>query len=196
MSSAVSTNTVSHSILCTSLDMLTSTKYWDLPWVQYLYVELGKEDSLENKVDLIWSNIFSNDFPAKEAYILHVRDRINTHTEKSPDVMVRQLQNGNPFTIIIMENKRASLAGQSAIWAEAFLEMTEYLDLELGSAEPVPRFQIGLVAIGRYVRFYRREGESQPQDYPGTSGKAYEIRDDQVEVQDIIWKIKGETKMK
>jgi hypothetical protein len=171
-----------------------SAEYWDLPWVQYLYIELGKKETLENKVDLIWSNIFSNDFPANEAYVLHVRNRLNKHTAMSPDIMVRQLQNGNPFTIMIMENKRGSLVGQSAVWAGTFEEMTEYLDIELTSAKNEPKFQVGLVAIGRYVRFYRREGPGEPQNYPGTNGKAFEIWNDKMEVQDILSKIKAETK--
>src|SRR5262245_48672690 len=104
MSSAAPTNTVSHFVLCATLDLLTSNKYWDLAWVQHLYRQLGRKGSLENEVDQLWSNILTNDFPPKEAYNLFVRDRTNQNTLKSPDVMVKQLQNGNPFTVIIMEN--------------------------------------------------------------------------------------------
>ena len=95
-----------------------------------------------------------------------------------------------------MENKRASSATQSAAWAGALEELVEYLDIELASVVPKPKFQVGLVAVGRYVRFYRREGSGAPQDYPDTNGKAYEIRNDKVEVQGILWKIKEETQKK
>ena len=131
-----------------------------------------------------------------EEYNLFVRDRSNKHTQKSPDVMVKQLQNGNPFTIIIIENKRASSAGQSAVWADAVAELTEYLDVEAESADPEPKFQVGLVAIGRYIHFYRRVKQGGLQDYPGTGGKAYQIRDDKAEVQDNLLKIKAETQKK
>ena len=95
-----------------------------------------------------------------------------------------------------MENQRADYASQGSIWELAVTELTQYLDIELNSAIPRPKFQIGLVAIGLYVRFYRREGPGSPEDYPGTGGKVYQIRDDKVEVQDILSKIKGETKKK
>ena len=134
------------------------------------------------------------EFPATEEYNLFVRDRSHEYTQKSPDLMVKQLQNGKPFTVIIMENKRASSAGQSVVWADAVEELTEYLDIEMeSSAYPKPNFQVGLVAIGRYVRFYRRVTQGGLQDYPGTGGKAYQIRDDKVEVQDNLSKIKAET---
>ena len=110
--------------------------------------------------------------------------------------MVKQLQNGNPFTVVIMENKRASLVGQTSVWRQAVDELAEYLDIEFNNAKPKPKFQVGLVAIGRYVRFYRREPNVDLQDYPGTNGKAFEINNDKEEVQDTLAKIKVETQKK
>lgn len=170
-----------------------STKYWDLAWVQHLYKGLGRKDSLENEVDQMWTNILTNDFPPKEAYNVFVRDRTNQNTLKSPDIMVKQLQNGNPFTIIIMENKRAERATQNSAWEEAVEELVEYLDIERASKAKL-NVQIGLVAIGRYIRFYRRLPQDSLMDYPGTNGKPYEVRNDLYEVQDILLQIKEETK--
>ena len=172
------------------------TKYWDLGWVRYLYNELGDKNSKDNKVDHLWTSIFMREFPATEEYLLFIRDRLNEQTKESPDIMVKQLQNGNPFTLIIMENKRASSVGQDAVWAAAVEELTQYLDSEMECAKPKPKFQVGLVAIGRHVRFYQRVEHGSVQDYPGTGGKAYQIRDDKVEVQDILVKIKAQTKQK
>jgi hypothetical protein len=95
-----------------------------------------------------------------------------------------------------MDNKRASCTTRTSSWTKANAELVKYLNLELQREGPSPEFQIGLVAIGRYVRFYRREvtddkGE-EIEDYPGTGGKAYQIKNDRVEVQDILSRIKEE----
>ena len=66
--------------------------------------------------------------------------------------MVKQLQNGYPFTVIIMEN-RAERASQDSAWEGAVGELIEYLDIEKAT-KSTPNVQIGLVAIGRYIRFY------------------------------------------
>ncbi|KAL9100089.1 MAG: hypothetical protein Q9163_004497 [Psora crenata] len=175
MSSATSTNT-----------------YWDLGWVRYHYNQLGDKTSYENIVDHMWTAILYRQFPAVEDYNLFVRDRTIEQSEKSPDTTVKQLQNFNPFTILIMENKRADYAGQSAVWARAVEDLAEYLDLEMESSKP--KFQVGLVAIGRYVRFYWQVKIKSLVDYPGTDGKAYEVRDDKEEVQRILLNIKAKTK--
>jgi hypothetical protein len=169
-----------------------------LQWVQHLYEELGSRSSAENKVDDLWTAICTWQFPITEDYLIRVRDRLITSKPGSPDITIEKLQNGKPSIIIIMENKRASCTTRTSSWTKANTELVNYLDIELERKGPSPEFQIGLVAIGRYVRFYRREvtndkGE-EIEDYPGTGGKAYQIKDDRVEVQDILSRIKEEKK--
>ena len=45
-------------------------KYWDLLWVQYLYAELGKKESLENQVDRLWTAICTELFLINEDYLI------------------------------------------------------------------------------------------------------------------------------
>ena len=52
-----------------------------------------------------------------------------------------------------MENKRAERASQDSAWKEAVGELIEYLNIEQAT-KTKPNVQIGLVAIGRYIRFY------------------------------------------
>lgn len=87
-------------------------QYWDLGWVKRLYDELRNKESLENKVDQLWTGICTWQFPIAEEYLLFIRDRSTEHTKKSPDITAKQLQNGRPFTIILMTSR----ASQNSAW--------------------------------------------------------------------------------
>lgn len=110
--------------------------------------------------------------------------------------MVKQIQNGKPFTILIMENKHTSYASQSSFWLQALVELTEYLNMEREITKPRLKFQIKLITIERYVRFYWHKGDDDLQNYSNTNSKDYQIKDDKVEVQEILLKIKEKTQKK
>jgi len=75
-------------------------------------------------------------------------------TTNAPDITVKRLRNGVCHTIIAMENKRALFESESAKWAEAVNELVDYLDRVPDSVKLNPALEIGLVGIGKYVRFY------------------------------------------
>ena len=100
---------------------------------------------------------------------------------------VKQLRNGKSSNVLIVVNK------ELRTWEDALADLQLYFDIELKQANPRPTFQIGLIGVGRYIRFYRRKW-SGIQDYPDTNSKLYGCKDDRVKIQDIIWRIIGESK--
>jgi hypothetical protein len=87
-----------------------------------------------------------------------MREPVDESTN-APDITVKRLRNGVCHTILTMENKRASFESSTAKWKEAVGELQDYLDRVPHAAKPDPAFEIGLVGIGRTVRFYcRQEG--------------------------------------
>jgi hypothetical protein len=68
--------------------------------------------------------------------------------------------------------------------------LKEYLDRVPHSAKPDPAFEIGLVGIGRSVRFYCRQGTQSLDDYPGCGVDALDVKDDAGEIHNFILDIK------
>lgn len=118
-----------------------------------LCVPPNHEHSLENKVDQLWPCIFAHYFPFSEGYRVAMREPVDD-TTNAPDITVKRLRNGVCHTIIAMENKRALFESESAKWAEAVNELVDYLDRVPDSVKLNPALEIGLVGIGKYVRFY------------------------------------------
>ena len=108
--------------------------------------------------------------------------------------MVRQIQNGTPHQIFMMENKRYDLTTSDTAWKDATVELFDYLQITAMTAPG--KLQFGLVAIGRHVRFYQRLPPGGLVDLPGTNGKPYEVSKDRDQVQSILLQIKEATKKK
>ncbi|KAI9880327.1 MAG: hypothetical protein M1830_003938 [Pleopsidium flavum] len=142
----------------------------------------------------MWSTIANYLFPPVDGYTTAVRDRTRQHVNKQPDVMVKQIQNGTPHLIFMMENERYDLTTSDTAWKDATIELFDYLQIAAMTAPG--KLQFGLVAIGRHVRFYQRLPPGNLVDLPGTSGKPYEVSRDRDQIQSILLRIKEATKKK
>jgi hypothetical protein len=119
-----------------------------------------------------------------------MREPVDDST-KAPDITVKRLRNGVCHTILTMENKRASSDTKTAEWKEAVRELDEYLDLVPQAEKPDPAFEIGLVGIGIYVRFYCRRGNTQSlEDYPGSGVNALNVETNAATIHQFITEIK------
>ena len=149
------------------------------------YKELTKH-SLENAVDILWTNILREYFLNREGFQLVVQGYVDDrHNKKANDVTVRYVKNGRKKSLILIEDKRVLLEGQSAIWSEAFDELTEYMRLARGALpndQPAERM-FGIVTVGHYSRFYIMDpGDSTLRNHQATQGEYLEFKKDEEEL--------------
>ncbi|KIM93619.1 hypothetical protein OIDMADRAFT_61546 [Oidiodendron maius Zn] len=148
------------------------------------------KDSLECKVDQLWICIFAKFFPDSEGFIIVPKDGIE-NSQKAPDITIKYLHNEKKFlTVLTMENKRAKFDGQPAVWQQAVGELDEYLDLIPDRAKLKPKLEIGLVGIGKRVRFYCRRNGGDIMDYPGSKGRHLHVKKDAKQIEGLLNKIK------
>ena len=159
------------------------------------YKELTKH-SLENAVDILWTNILREYFLNREGFQLVVQGYVDDrHNKKANDVTVRYVKNGRKKSLILIEDKRVLLEGQSAIWSEAFDELTEYMRLARGALpndQPAERM-FGIVTVGHYSRFYIMDpGDSTLRNHPATQGEYLEFKKDEEDIVNLLESIKAE----
>ncbi|KAK2865360.1 hypothetical protein FQN49_003657 [Arthroderma sp. PD_2] len=171
-----------------------AVNYWNMPWFRYFYRVLEDNASLEHNVDHMWYTILLHHFPIDQRYNVFVRTRLNAASAKIPDVMVKRLDNNEPVSILLVESKRASFSNNPSKWNYARREIEDYLELEYVNSQLKPQFQVGMVTIGLWVRFYRRTGAVRALvDYSPQASRAFHIWDDRFDVQSILEAIKNET---
>jgi hypothetical protein len=145
--------------------------------------------SLEIKVDQLWSCVFGHFFPLSEGYLIVPRAPVDG-SAKSPDFTIRYLKNGVFYTILTMENKRASEDTSDAAWAATVAQLEEYLNLVPHKAKLKPNLEVGLVGIGQHVRFYCRQDGGDLLDYPGSDVNAWHILKQAKKIDDLLEGIK------
>ena len=159
-----------------------------------LYEEAGRTDALEDVTEALWLRVLQHIFPT-EQYFVRQQARIHSNPGEVVDIIITETPwNKKTVTILIVETKRTSKAGQDSAWDQALNQLHRYLKTMYKAAKPKPEIQFGLVAIGRHARFYTQEAEDYPEDYPGTNGKAYHVRDHRVEITNILGQIKEDKK--
>ena len=159
------------------------------PWVSP--IDEVTPTSYENKVDQLWCAIFQHYFPYSEQFLVVPRERLNG--PQAPDITVKYLHNNKSYTILTMENKRASGWHLGSSWKSALTELDEYLDLIPESAKPNPTFQVGMVGIGLFVRFYCRRNGGATEDYPRSGGEMLHVKRDARKIQRLLKGIKERT---
>jgi hypothetical protein len=120
-----------------------------------------------------------------------VRERVNG--PQAPDITVKYLHNNKSYTILTMENKHASGWHLGSSWKSALTELDEYLDLIPESAKPNPTFQVRMVGIGLFVRFYCRRKGGATEDYPRSGGEMLHVKRDARKIQRLLKGIKERT---
>ncbi|KAL4785261.1 hypothetical protein BJX76DRAFT_356282 [Aspergillus varians] len=111
--------------------------------------------SFEDRVTAMWSFILGQAFPGAEDYVLHPQysnsagftDITMHHWRRAPAGNMQR----TPF--LIAQMKRTGCEGSLASWHEAEHQLNRYL----GRLAPTPRYRhlYGIVAIGRWVKFYK-----------------------------------------
>ena len=177
-------------------------KYWSLKLARDLYGIILKEierNCYDFGVADFWLAIMCWRFPAIDKYMysfywkdVQIADSSNTSVYKLQYLQIHR-NNGKSAMdtiLIVIENKTTPRSEDSDVWASTAAELLRYLDAEHLSGKFYPGDPVGLVIIGRYVRFYIRGKEGGLEDYPGTNGKAFEIKEDRMEIREILDRIK------
>ena len=123
--------------------------------INFYYEEIKnerEEDSLEDSVDNFWNNCLPKYFTPEKKYGIEQQSRALKELKKRPDFTVRCVRNGVPKKVVMFEDKRKKFESQSAVWAAAVRQLTEYLTL-IRSEQDIGNLY-GSITIGTYARFY------------------------------------------
>ena len=155
-----------------------------------MYIDIKGTGSLEQEVAAFWTHLLYLYFPT---------DRCAIRSESKPgrggtgrtDLLVSYFYTVGRTIVLVVENKRRELEGQSAAWRNAVDQVTGYLlQIQEQQAKIHPSRKLhAAVAVGRYVRFYHLlPGESTLKDLPGTNQieSPYEVKDNEREVHEIL----------
>ena len=157
------------------------------------YYDRLKKDSIEADVDSLWLNILGLYFTVPNNYGLELETRTLQGIEQRADITIRYVRNAVFKKVILVEDKRVACEGQDANWKAAVNQLKEYLKLvrtEQGRGNTL----YAIVTVGQYSRFYFLASDvDELTDYPGTSGKAFEFKDDEIEIENLLNKLAAKT---
>lgn len=170
----------------------------NIPKFQYLYDEV-EPDSLEDTADNLWNAILNLYFPQRDFIITqnaHPTDGVKPEVDF---IFQRVLGAEETRHVVLIEDKRASEEGQGAAWGRALEQLTNCMtraqkgdEKKLGAA--VTYSMYGIVSVGRYSRFDMLQPAAKAlQDLPGTQGKTYHVKDDELQIVAILKDIVNKT---
>ncbi|OJD11068.1 hypothetical protein AJ78_08087 [Emergomyces pasteurianus Ep9510] len=150
--------------------------------IESLYRGINKA-SIENAVDALWLNILRMYFQPKDGFVLHTQIPLSTRAAGNIGI-VRVDDTGNQEIVILCESKRAAFESQNTQWELAVDQLESYLKIVRGGFGLKQRTLYGIVAVGRYCRFYQL-GESPGEELealPLTNEKVLHIKKDEAEI--------------
>ena len=159
------------------------------------YLEAINADSMEQAVDKMWNNILPRYFDPEEDFGTELEQRPLGTAKQRADLTIRYVHNGTPKKIILIENKRYIYATQTGAWEGAVNQLTRYLKLVRSEQPAVKDTLFGIVTIGRWSRFYELQHEDGTlKDYPGTGGEYYDFKDNENEIDNLLYQLYEKTK--
>ncbi|KAL9131738.1 MAG: hypothetical protein Q9217_000413 [Psora testacea] len=159
------------------------------------YFEAIKAGSVEQAVDKMWNNILPRYFDPEEDYGMELEQRPLGTAKQRADLTIRYVHNGERKKVILIENKRYDYATQAGAWEEAVDQLTRYLKPVRTDQREVKDTLFGIVTIGRWSRFYELpQGDGTLKDYPGTGGIYYDFKDNENEMDDLLYQLYEKTR--
>ncbi|KAK4246639.1 hypothetical protein C7999DRAFT_32973 [Corynascus novoguineensis] len=156
--------------------------------------------SLEDTVDNLWNAILNLYFPQRE-FIITQNARPEEGTKLKVDFIVQNVLGAEETQhVVLIEDKRASKEeGQDAAWVRAVEQLTDYMTRakkgDKGKFDAALTYHMyGIVNVGRYSRFYVLQPTAKAlEDLPGTQGKAYHVKNDELQIVAILKDIVNKT---
>ncbi|KAI9677026.1 MAG: hypothetical protein M1817_006865 [Caeruleum heppii] len=162
-------------------------------WNALVRIRVGYKNlipgSPESLVDGIWQDILLYLFPVTSGFGVRNRTKSRGVEEPQSSLTLKLLHNDRDVPICLLENRGFDDETWDFRWKETIDQLVDHLTV-IGPRESVGRL-FGGVAVGRLVRFFTFIDETFA-DYQGTNGKALHVRDDQVQIQQILLNIRDE----
>lgn len=140
---------------------------------------------------------FPNDDRSGEEWSIVQQQRPKPRTLRKADILIRIVAKNRMVNICFLEDKRYFYERRSSSWAEAVVQLQNYM-LESRSSHSLyftPTHLFGAVNIGRHVRFYvLPNGQTQLQDFMAASdGQPYEVLRNEREIDQVLmhWNREG-----
>ena len=156
--------------------------------INFYYEEIKKErveDFLEGSVDNFWNNCLPMYFTQKKMYGIEQQSRALKDEKRRPDFTIRCVRCGSSKNVFMFEDKRKKFESQSAQWAAAIEQLTEYLVL-VRNQQPPTGTLYGSITVGTYARFYSlKDGSTTLQDFV-KQDQPLELKDDEEQIHQIL----------
>ncbi len=161
--------------------------------IKAAYKRLTKH-SHECMVDQLWNNLLRIYF-SESVFLIAVQDQPALSSLDRMDVSLSyvELSSLEPKTLCVVENKRVEFEGQNAVWADAVVQLTDYMNTNRDARGQEDEDIYGIVTVGRYSRFYvLKAGKLELRDLPHTGGGYFEFKKDEMAIDKILRDMKAD----
>ena len=172
--------------------ILMSLQYLNNKIFLNYYKAIKKAGSTESDLAYFWNNLLPLIFKLSDGWAVEPESNPLKGNGQKSDFSLRYVKNGD-YRLVIVENKRHELAGQSAVWADGLEQATRYAKLTRTNDSQNKGLTMHiLVNVGTYTRFYQLDPYKQSTiDWAPTGGRYLEMADDEAEMWTHLHEIKN-----
>ncbi|GCB25760.1 hypothetical protein AAWM_08645 [Aspergillus awamori] len=155
-----------------------------------------RRDQKEGIIAGLWNLILNIHFPPSEDFVhrpQHGRKEGYTDIQSNVWIQHNGAQSRRPTAFLVTQCKRFDKEGQDSAWAEGVRQLNVYLG-EIASSSKGRQYGIyGIVAIGKYVRFYEWDRNNRMVVDLG-NGDAYHVKNKGAQVVNLLNVIKQDNR--